>query len=102
DRIEVEPALAAWVLRAGVPGERERLQPAVRKLDEILLQRIDAEGVLHLEDGELAVGAAGLDKKFPVLAEEAGVHAVIIEASLVEIAAHRFIGRMIHRELVLR
>ena len=39
--IEVEPALAALVLRAAVPGDRQRLQPAVGKLDEILLQRIE-------------------------------------------------------------
>jgi len=87
-RIEVKPALAALLSRAAVPGNRERLQPAVRKFDEILLQRIDAEGVLHLERGEFAVRAVGLDKKFPVLAEEAGLHAVIIEASLVKIAEH--------------
>jgi len=42
------------------------------------------------------------DKKFPIVAEEAGAHTVIIEARIVEIAEHRFIGRVIHRELVLR
>ena len=48
-RIEMEPALAALVLRPAVPGERQRLQAAVGKLDQILLQRIDAERVLDLE-----------------------------------------------------
>ena len=100
--IEVEPALAALVLRAAVPGERERLQAAVGKLDEILLQRIDAEGVLDLEGGELAVGPVGLDQEFSVLAEEARVDAEIVEARIVEVAEHRAVGGVIHRELVLR
>src|SRR5262249_51909693 len=68
---------------------------------EILLQRIDAKGVFHLERGKLSVGAVGLDQKFPVLAEEARAHAVIIEAAIVEVAQHQCIGRMIHRALVL-
>ena len=62
-RIEMKPALPALLLRPAVPGDRERLQPAVRKFDEILLQRIDAEGVFHLERRELAVRPVGLDEK---------------------------------------
>src|SRR5262245_56572282 len=100
--IEVEPALAALVLRTAVPGERQRLQPAVGKLDEILLQRIDAEGVLHLEGGELAVRPVGLDQEFSVPAEEAGMHAVMVEARVVEIAEHGLVGRVLHGEPVLR
>src|SRR5215510_12350853 len=101
-RIEVEPALSALLLRAGVPGDRERLQPSVREFDEILLQRIDPEGVFHLERGELAVGAVGLDEIFPVLAKETGLHPVMTEARIVEIAEYRCVGRMIHCLLVLR
>ena len=101
-RIEMEPALAALVLRPAVPGDRQRLQAAVGKLDQILLQRIDAERVLHLERGELAVGAVGLDQEFSVLAEEARMHAVIVEARVVEIAEHRLVGGMLHGKLVLR
>ena len=54
-RIEMKPALAALVLGSGVPGERQRLQATVRKLHQILLQRIEAERVLDLEGRELAV-----------------------------------------------
>ena len=92
-RIEMEPALAALVLRPAVPGDRQRLQPAVGKLDQILLQRIDAERVLDLKRGELAVGPIGLDEELSILAEEARSHAVMIEARIVEIAEHRFVGR---------
>jgi hypothetical protein len=101
-RIEMEPALAALLLGAVIPGDRQGLQPAVRKFDEILLQRLDAEGVFHLERGELAVGVVGLDEEFPGLAEEAGVHAVMVKARVAEIAEHRLVGRMLHGELVLR
>src|SRR5215831_15968164 len=98
-RIEMEPALAALLPRAGVPGDQERLQPAIREFDEILLQRI--ESVFHLEGGELAVGAVGLDEIFPVLAKEARLHPVMTETCIVEIAEYRCVGRMIHRLLVL-
>ena len=85
-RIEMKPALSALFLRAAVPGDRQRLHPPVREFDQILLQRIDPEGVFHLEGGELSVRAVGLDKKFAALAEKAGAYAVIIEARVVEIA----------------
>ena len=96
--IKVKPALSAFVLRSAVPGERQCLQPAVRKFDEILLERIDAEGVFHFERRELAVRTIGLDKVLPVLAKEAGVDAVIVEACVVEVAQNRFAGRVLHCE----
>ncbi len=98
----MEPALAALLLRPAVPGDRQRLQAAVGELDQILLQRVDAEGVLHLERGELAVRPVGLDQELAVLAEEARPHAVMLEARVGEIAEHRPVGCMLHRELVLR
>ena len=88
--IEMKPALAALVLGSGVPGERQRLQAAVRKLHQILLQRIETERVLDLEGRELAVRTVGLDQEFSVLAEEPRMHAVIVEARVGEIAEHRF------------
>src|SRR5262245_21099703 len=100
-RIEVEPALAACGLRPAVPGQRQGLYPSVGKLDEILLQWVDAERVLDLEDGERSIGSVGLDEELSVLAEETGVHAVIVEARLVEIAEDRLLGRMSHCLLVL-
>ena len=101
-RVEMKPALAALLLRPAVPGERQRLQPAVGKLDQILLQRLDAEGVLDFERGEVAVGPVGLDEKLSVLAEEARMHAVMVEARTGEIAEHRFVVCVLHGELMLR
>jgi hypothetical protein len=98
----MEPALSALLLGPAIPGDRQGLQPSVREFDEVLLQRIDPEGVFHLERGELAVGAIGLDEEFPILAEEPGVHAVIVKARVEEIAKHRFVGRVLHGEFVLR
>src|SRR5262249_12804643 len=75
--VGMEPALAALLFRARVPGDREHLQAAVGKFDEILLQRIDAEGVFDLERRELAVRPVGLDQELAVAAEKAGTHAVV-------------------------
>src|SRR6516164_368415 len=66
-RVEMEPALAALFFRPAVPGDGERLHPAVRELDEILLQRIDTKCVFHFEGGELAVRAVGLDEEPAIL-----------------------------------
>ena len=44
-RIKMKPALAALPLGARIPGDRQRLQPAARHGDQVLLERFDAEGV---------------------------------------------------------
>ena len=100
--IEMEPALAAFALGARVPGKRQRLDAPVGKLDEILLQGIKPEGVFHLEGAKLAVGAVGLDHELVAVAEEARVHAEIIEARIVEVAEHALLGGMRHGVRVLR
>jgi hypothetical protein len=55
---QVEPALAPRLRGARVPGPGKRAQAAALCLDQILLQRVDAEGVGQGEHGLLAVGAA--------------------------------------------
>jgi hypothetical protein len=71
-------------------------------LYQVLLQWIDAEGVFDLEGGRSAVRSVGLNKKFAVFAEEPGMHAIIIEANVIEITKHGLVVRMLHRESVLR
>lgn len=41
--IKMKQALPALVFRPGVPGDRQSLDAAVRKLDQILLQRVEAK-----------------------------------------------------------
>ena len=60
--VEMKPALSALSFRTGVPGNRKRLHAPVRKLDQVLLQGINAESVLHLEGGELSVRSVRLHK----------------------------------------
>src|SRR6516225_7020097 len=100
-RVEMEPALAALIFRPAVPGDGECLHPAVRELDEILLQRIDTKCVFHFEGGELAVRPVGLDEEPAVPAQEARMHTVIVETRIVEIAEHSLVGGVRHCELVL-
>jgi len=75
---------------------------ATRKLHEVLLQRIHAEGVAHLEVGELAVGPVGADHELAVAAEELAGDAVLAEPCAGEIAEHGRLGGELHRERVLR
>ena len=97
----MKPALTALVLRPAVPGDRKRLYPAIRKFDQVLLQRVDAEGVFHLEGRELAVGTVGLNEELAVLFEKAGMDAKIIEAGIIEIAKNGGSGSVLHGMPVL-
>ena len=101
-RIEVEPTLAPLVFRAAVPGDGEGLQSSIGKFDQILLQRVEAERVLDLEHADLAVRPVGLDQELSVLAEESRTRPVVLKIRIVEVAEHRFLGRVIHGMLVLR
>ena len=99
--VEVEPPLTALVLRPAVPGDRERLQTTVRKLDQVLLQRRDAERVFDLELGELSVRAVGFDKELAVAAEEARLDPVMLEGRAGKVAEDRLLRCVVHRQLVV-
>ena len=101
-RVEVEPALAALLLRAAVPGDGEGLVAAARQLDQVLLQRRQAEDVGHRVVREPAVRAVGADEGLPVLPVEAGRHALVGEARVVEVAEDGLLARLLHREVVVR
>src|SRR5215831_8359505 len=100
--IEVEPALAALVLRPAVPGSAERLQPAARHRDQVLLQRIDAEGVGDRIFVQGAVGAVGADPEFVAIAKERGGDPEMLELGAGEIAQHGRRRRLLHRQRVMR
>ena len=94
--IKVIPALAAFVLRPGIPGNRQGLQSSVRKFDQVLLQRLDAEHIADLEIGQFAVRAVGGDVVSIIAPEECRPHPVILEAGVVEISEHGFVSGMLH------
>ena len=100
--VEVEPALAALVLRPAVPGDAQRLHPAVGKGDQVLLQRRDAEGVADLEVGELAVRAVGIDQELAVAPEEPRGDVAVGEGGAIEVAEDGLLGGFGHRQVVVR
>ena len=55
----MEPALAALGARPRVPGDPERLHAPAGELDQVLLERSDAERVVDLEVGEFPVRTEG-------------------------------------------
>ena len=66
-RVEVEPALAPFRFRPGVPADREGLVPPPGEADQVLLERPDPEGVGDLELLERPVGPSVRTKNFPSL-----------------------------------
>ena len=94
---QVEPALAL-----AVPRDLQRLQAPAGQRDQVLLQRRDAEGVAHLEVGQLAVGPVGAHDELVAALEEAGGDALMLERGVVEVAAHRLLGGRGHCLRVVR
>ena len=85
----MEPALPALRLRTRVPGDAERLQAAARELDQVLLQRRDAERVVDRVVGELAVGTVGADEELAVAPGKDRRGPRVRELCVIEIAQHR-------------
>jgi hypothetical protein len=97
----VEPALAALVRRARVPGDAERLQPPAREADQVLLQRRPAEGVGDGITRGLAVRAVGVDPEFVAVTVEARGDAVGGEFGVVEVAEDVLRRRLGHGQVVV-
>ncbi|MNL24509.1 hypothetical protein D3C87_1459440 [compost metagenome] len=77
------------------------MQPTFADLDQVLLQRRDAEGVGHLEIGVLAIDARGVDPEFVVVAQETGGFIFGLEGDVIEVTQHRFGSGGLHRQLVM-
>src|SRR6266498_5708967 len=80
-RIDVEP-----VSLLCVPGRAQCLQTATRKLDQVLLQRSDAKGVLDFKIGEPSFAGFSVDKEFAVLLKEPRSHSIVAELCVIEIS----------------
>ena len=100
--IKMKPALAVMLLAAGIPRHYKALHSTVRKWNQVLLQRIDSEGVGEIEVLRLAVGAIGANVKLAVLLEEAGSHAVFRKVCVVEVSQDGGIVGHLHRLGVVR
>src|SRR5262249_6306769 len=61
--MEMHPALTALPPGSRVPGDPERLETAVGKRHQVLLEGPDPEGVGDLELAELAVRTVGADQE---------------------------------------
>src|SRR4029434_5384891 len=94
--------LAPLGLWSGCPREAERLKPAARERNQILLQRLHAEGVRDLELAWFAVGAVRPDQELRVAPREGRGHAAMSEHRVSEAAEHRLLVGGLHRQGVVR
>ena len=85
----------------GIPRFAQHLNTAIGKLDHILLQGSDAEGVFDGIIVQLAVGAFGVDEIFSVAAKEACRQSQTRIADIVEITQHRFFISQLHGQIVV-
>lgn len=101
-RVKMEPAPASLRRRPAVPRDRECLDPAIREFDQVLLQRLDAEGEFDLEVPEFPVGAVGVHEVLAVALKEGRLDARIAETGVREIAQDRIGSRVLHGACVVR
>ena len=85
-----------------VPGDIERLQPSLARLDQILLERFNANSVFDLELGGLSAGAHYLYEESTVAGEEARPRTLVLEDRVIEVAQHVLPGRQAKRPAVVR
>ena len=101
-RVEVKPALPAVRRGPAVPRERQCLEPPARKLDEVLLQRLDAKDVSDREVPEVAVLVIGHDEIIPVLQGERAFDAEVPKPRPGEIPTDGVGSRHLHGQRVMR
>ncbi|MND90027.1 hypothetical protein D3C80_821030 [compost metagenome] len=101
-RVEREPALPALALGSAVPGDGQSLQAASGQGNQVLLQRIVAEGVENLKVCRLAILTFGIDEEATLPAEETRRYPGLIEASILEVAEHVGLGSITHGPAVIR
>jgi hypothetical protein len=96
-REQIEPAFAL-----GVPGDGECLKSTAGQLEQVLLQRIEAEGVLYSEIGPLAIRAVGIDPVAAIALEKSGFGLAMRKADAGEVAQHIRRVRLLHRAIMMR
>ncbi len=100
--IEVEPALAAILFLPAVPGDAERLAAPARKRDQVLLQRVDAEGVGDRILVQRAVRGHGPHQEFVGVTGKGRRDAEMLALGASKIAEHGCLCDPLHRQSVVR
>jgi len=98
----MKPTLPASLLRSRIPRNRQSLKSTAGQLDEILLQRLDAERVADLEIRELSVCTVGADEELAIALEERARRATLRDVRVAEVAGNAAVTRRRHGGLVLR
>jgi hypothetical protein len=100
--MDMEPALAAFCFAAAVPGDIGYLVFSIRKLDEILLQWIDAEGIGYFIVVKLSILSVSSDEELLSFFVKAVFDSVKFECGIVEITYDRFVVRLFHCHVMVR
>src|SRR5262249_5519505 len=98
----MEPALATRRARPRIPCDRQSLHATVRHRDEVLLQRVNAEGVANLELRWPPIAAVGPHEKLAVALDEHAPRARVVERRVREIAKYGLVGRDRHGRAMMR
>ena len=99
--VEVVPALPAFALGSGVPGNGQCLQSPLACWQQILLQWIDPEHPGHGKFFQLALGVIRPNPVAAVLAEKRGRDLTVGETGVVKVAKHGVWGDGLHRQIMV-
>jgi hypothetical protein len=81
----VKPPLPSFCCRARIPAERKTLYAAVRKLNQILLKRIDAKDVFNLKLIRHSVSTLSEHEEFPFSLAENRNNVMMVEAGILKV-----------------
>lgn len=84
-----------WQFTHWVPDTQRLIAPAGQR-EQILLQRVDAKGVVNFKILQVPVGAIGIHKVFSITHKKARLHLLVTETGLIEIAQYGLIIRQRH------
>jgi hypothetical protein len=99
--VKVEPALATDLFWPRVPGDRQGLIATTGKGDQVLLQRINTEGVGDRIFLLPAIGSICANEEAAIFSEEGRRHTELRQGTILEVAQDRSIIGVLHRFLVM-
>ena len=96
-RRHVEPPLGGRV-----PGDSQHLNAPVGKLDHVLLQRRESEDILDFKILHLTVFTFRVNHEAVAITIHPVDEPIVFKRSVVKVAEHRSISRVVHRQIVVR